>query len=289
MELKDIYNFLYKILTIIADAWDYPLFTMDGETIAISNIIIGISFIFIGLKIAKHLTNLLHDKLLKVINLDITVTNLLGKMFHYLLIIIVVVFALDIAHLPFTAFTFIGGAFAVSLGVGGQHVVNNFISGIVLMVEAPIKVGDLIETGKMLGTVKSIDARSINLLTYENKNIFIPHSVVLQHEFINWTHNNNNVMMTTNFKIYIDDMDVEKVSAIITEAIVEQKDVLSIPSPELLFLGFDYNCANVELTYWVNIAFIARKEAISQVNSALIKILNDNKIKLAKHPIQQYN
>jgi potassium-dependent mechanosensitive channel len=288
MELKDIYNFICKIFSHLLKAWDHPIFTMDGQTIAFSNILIAISFTFIGLRVSRHLSNLLHDKLLRIINLDITVTNLLGKMFHYLLIIIVVVFALDIAHLPFTAFTFIGGAFAVSLGVGGQHVVNNFISGIVLMIEAPIKVGDLIESGSTLGRVKSIDARSINLLTYENKNVFIPHSVILQHEFKNWTHDDNKVMITTKFKIYADEVNLEHVRNVIISAVLEYKDVIDIPSPQLLVLGFDYNALDLELNFYVNMTFIARKEILNEINSIIIETLVANKISLAKHPINQY-
>lgn len=276
-----VFEDIAKIFQVFPKIWHYTLFTMDGQPVAISNLLSAIIFMILGLKIAKYLSDLIYSKLLRVIKLDITVTNLLGKIFHYLFIIIVTIIVLNIAHFPLTAFTFIGGALAVSVGVGGQHVVNNFISGIVLMIENPIKVGDLIEVHDIIGRVVSIDARSVNILTTENKNVFVPHSIILQNEVINWTFDDSKVMLTTKIKLLQEEININEVRDLILNVISQNHDIFISPKPQVLLLNFDYNLLEFEINFWVNLAYVNRKEVISSLNISISNALKNNKINLA--------
>lgn len=276
-----IYEILQDVFSVINSIWNYSLFSAEGQPVAISNIILAIIFLILGLKFAKYCSNLIYNKLIKIINLDINVTNLLGKVLHYILIIIVTGIVLDIAHLPLSIFTFIGGALVVSIGVGGQHVVNNFISGLVLMIENSIKVGDLIEIDNIIGRVISIDARSINVRTQENKNVLIPHSVILQNKVTNWTETDNKVRIFTKIEINHEDVVIEDLKEIILSAIAQNADVIPAPKPQMLLLEFNRNIMVFEINFWINLAFSSRVEVTSEINILISKLLTEHNITLA--------
>ena len=101
------------------------------------------------------------------------------------------VFALWVSEIPLTVFALAGGAIAIGVGFGSQNVVNNFISGLILLAERPIKVGDLIQVGDTFGEVETIGARSTKIKTFDNFHIIVPNGVFLEQNLINWTHSDN--------------------------------------------------------------------------------------------------
>jgi potassium efflux system protein len=274
-------NLTANILTLFGKIWHYKLFIMDGQNVSIANFIAAIICMIFGLRLAKYLNKLIYNKLIKPINLEANITNLLGKIFHFFLIIIVVVIVLDIAHVPLTIFTFLGGAFAVSIGVGGQHVVNNFISGIILMIENPINIGDIIEVGKSVGTVESIDARSVKIKTYYNTSIYIPHSIILQNELIKWSANDNKVRLFTNLSVKHGDIPITELKEIIMFAVNQNKNVLAAPKPQILLTSFYGDALVLEVNFFVNLLYTSRKNALSEINCGISEVLTKHNIKLA--------
>ena len=95
--------------------------------------------------------------------------------------------ALKYANVPLTVFTFLGGAIAIGVGFGSQNILNNFISGLILLAERPIKVGDLIQLGETYGNVTKIGARSTQIRTGENLDIIVPNSKFLENDVTNLT------------------------------------------------------------------------------------------------------
>ena len=270
-----IYDFLYNI-------WNYPLFAMDSQPIALSNLVIGTILLIIGLRFAKYISLLIRSKLLKVITIDPTVSYALGKISHYFFIIIITLIVLDISNIPITVFALVGGALAISIGAGGQHVVNNFLSGLVLIIEAPIKVGDLIEIDpETRGWVKSIDSRCVNIKTPANTNVLIPHSVLLQQKFINLTFKDHIIRTETFIKILQSKMSSEEIANIFIEEIKKCPNILESPKPEALLLGFEYNVLCYEIQFWIDVSSITRPRAISEVNHMIEKAIREHNISLA--------
>lgn len=279
--LEYLNNLTANILTLLSKIWHYKLFIMDGQNVSIANFIAAIVCMIFGLRGAKYLNKLIYNKLIKPINLEANIANLLGKVFHFLLIIIVVVIVLDLAHVPLTILTFLGGTLAVSIGVGGQHVVNNFISGIILMIENPINIGDIIEIGKAIGTVESIDARSVKIKTYYNTNVYIPHSIILQNELVKWSANDNKVRLFTNLLIKHGDLPISELKEIIMLAVMQNKNVLITPKPQILLTKFEGDALVLEVNFFISLLYTSRKEALSEVNCAISDILTKYNIKLA--------
>ena len=276
-------NLSANIIILLDKLWHYKLFIMDGQNVSIANFIAAIICMVFGLRLTKYINKLIYNKLIKPINLEANIATLLSKIFHFFLIILVVVIVLDIAHVPLTILTFFGGTLAVSIGVGGQHVVNNFISGIILMIENPINIGDIIEVGNSVGTVESIDARSVKIKTYYNNNVYIPHSIILQNELIKWSANDNKIRLYTNIRIKHGDISINALKDIMMSAVTQNKNVLITPKPQILLTEFIGEALVLEINFFINLLYISRKDALSEINCAISDVLTKHNIKLANN------
>lgn len=269
-----IYDFLYGI-------WNYPLFAMDSQPIAMSNLVTGIILFIVGLRVAKYISLWVRNKLLRIITIDPTVSYALGKISHYFFIIIITLIVLDISNIPITVFALVGGALAISIGAGGQHVVNNFLSGLVLMIEAPIKVGDLIEIdSETRGWVKSIDSRCVNIKTQANTNVLVPHSVLLQQKFINLTFKDHIIRTETFVKILPGGVSSHEISNLLLEEVKKCPNILQSPKPEVLLLGFDENALSFEVQLWIDISSVDRRRVLSEVNHLIDSVIKGNGLSL---------
>jgi potassium-dependent mechanosensitive channel len=281
-EQSYILSLLDDVAIVLMKLWNYKLFTMDNQSVAISNILIAIVSLIIGLKIARRVSSWLKHKLLKKIHLDETITDALTKLFHYIFVIILTLIALDIAHVPLTVFTFIGGAIAISIGVGGQHLFNNFISGLVLLMENPIKIGDLIEVEGIIGKVKSLNARCVNIRTASNMDVLVPHSTLLQSNVINWTQGNSLVRLEISLQIARDKVEFAKVEKILKDSVSESEHILPYHEPEVILSKLKYNTYVVNVRFWIDLSTINdRIKMMSDLNVQIDKALKKHKINLA--------
>jgi len=194
---------------------------------------------------------------------------------------IIIVIVLDIARVPLTLFTFIGGAFVVSIGLSAQHLINNFISGIVLIMEGRIRVGDTIEFGDIIGKVESIESRVVEIKTQENIGIFIPHSKLMQEVFSHWTHNDDRVRISTHFKIEQKDNISNSLEEIVLNAVMQNRNILSTPRPQILLTEFEDNLLCYEVRFWINLSHTDRRIIVSEVNNHILNALRVHNIPLA--------
>lgn len=267
----------------VTKIWNYEIFSLENQFITISSLFAGFVSLIIGLKIARYIGVHSKRKLYKLIDLDRNSANLISRIIDYLLLAVVIIFVLDVTGVPLTVFTFIGGAVAVSIGLSSQHLVNNFISGISLIVEGKIKVGDLIEFDGIIGRVDSIESRVIEIKTQDNVQIFIPHSKIMQEQVTHWTFNNSKVRLSTSFKIdssskNFSDEELEKK---ILNIILNEEEVLKDPLPQLLLSEFEYNLLKYDVRFWVSLTATDRKLIISKINKEILKLLAQNDISLA--------
>ena len=122
------------------------------------------------------------------LDIDASASATIQSMFYYVLLLFFTLFALNVVRVPLTAFTVLGGAVALGIGFGSQNIINNFISGLILHAERPVKVGDLIQLDDLYGNVEHIGARSTRVRTGSNLEIIVPNSTFLQNNVINFTH-----------------------------------------------------------------------------------------------------
>ena len=163
---------------------------------------------------------------------------------------VLVIIALDLMKVPLTAFAFISGAVAIGFGFGAQNIINNFISGWILMWERPIRIGDFLEIGDTQGTVESINTRSTQFRRVDGVHMLIPNSYLLENILVNWTLVDRLTRTTVRVGIAYGS-PVRQASKLIEQAAYEQPDVLKEPAASVLFEDFGDSALIFELQVWV--------------------------------------
>lgn len=274
-------DIILKTSNIFKTILHYKVFSLDNQIVTIENIFIGLICLIIGLKLAKYLSKLFRQKLLSIVSLEHNSASLISRIIDYSFMAIVIIIALDIAKVPITIFTFIGGAFVVSIGLSSQHLINNFLSGIAVIIEGNIRVGDIIEFDNILGRVSKIEARIVQIKTQDNIEHFIPHSKLMQEKFSNWSYNGNRVRISTKIKIDQNDTLNKDLEIIITDAVMQNRNVIIRPIPQVLLIGFDHNMLEFEVNFWINLTNLDRRQILSEVNHQIFNALRAHHIPLA--------
>jgi small-conductance mechanosensitive channel len=164
-------------------------------------------------------------------------------------------------HIPLTVFTMIGGAVALGVGFGSQNIVNNFISGLILHAERPVRVGDLIQFNDQFGVVEEIGPRSTRVITPSNLEVIVPNSSLLESNVVNWTLSNRMVRSRVRVGVAYGS-PTRELSRLLVQAAAESEMVLPSPEPFVLFTDFAENSLNFELHFWIQMSTITEHQRI---------------------------
>ena len=159
--------------------------------------------------------------------------------------------AIAASGVPLDKITIIIGALGVGIGFGLQNIVNNVVSGIVMVFEKPIQVGDLVEVGGKTGTVRAMGIRASKILTLEGSEVIIPNGDILSDNLINWTLSNTHKRISLEVGVAYG-TDIEKVKSIFKSIIDSNKDVIKIPAPLILLDSFGDSSVNFRILCWVS-------------------------------------
>ena len=172
-----------------------------------------------------------------------------------------------------------GGAVGVGVGLGLQNVVSNFVAGLILLIEQPIRIGDRIEINETFGDVAKIGARSTWIRTNDNVVIIVPNSDFINSAVTNWTANDPNVRISIPVGVGYDS-DPEKVRALLLQAASVHEDVLAEPRSDVIFTDYGDNSLNFSLRVWTSsrahMPFVLK----SDLYFALFKLFRENGIEL---------
>ena len=177
------------------------------------------------------------------------VQELVAVLTQYVLTFLGLIVLLQIWGLDVRSLAILASVLGVGIGFGVQNITNNFISGLIITLERPIQVGDLIKVNELLGTVKRIGARSTEISTFDQVTIIVPNSRFLESEVINWSHGDP----VSRLKLAVGvayGSDIDQVQAALLEAAKSHPEVLVKPQPEVWFQGFGDNSLNFELLVW---------------------------------------
>ena len=184
--MDNAHQILYLISKVLTRILSYDLITVSGNHIRIGNILLSIILFLLGIKYYKHYTNAIGRYLRTKIS-DKDAVNALEKLILYASTILYAVTILEIANVPLNIFAFIGGALAIGIGLGAQTLLNNFISGLIIMIERPVKINDVVAIDGITGVVTTVGARCVILTTPSNVEVLIPNSKLMQNLLVNWS------------------------------------------------------------------------------------------------------
>lgn len=239
MTYEQVVNFLNISVASIAE-----------QPITIGDILLVPTLLIIGFLLTKWLVKLITQRLTTK-NTDPNIIHLLQRVFYVVAITIIVITTLDVINVPITAFAFLSGAIAIGFGFGAQNIINNFISGWILMWERPIRIGDFLEVEDAKGIVEQINTRSTRIKRVDGVHLLIPNSKLLENTVINWTLVNS--LMRTTVRVGVAyGTSAKKVSELILQATTEQSNILTDPKPLVTFEDFGDNALIFEVNFWMN-------------------------------------
>lgn len=177
--------------------------------------------------------------------------HLINRVVQILVLVVMVITALDILNVPLTAFAFVSGAVAIGVGFGAQNIINNFISGWILMWERPIRIGDTLEVDNTRGRVEAINTRSTRIRRVDGVHMLVPNSKLLENTVINWNLVNTETRTSVTVGVAYGS-SVREVERLIYDAVAKLDGVLTKPAPAVMFDDFGDNALNFEVYYWLN-------------------------------------
>jgi len=203
---------------------------------------------------------------------------------NYLIVISGAIIALSSLGVTPEQFTLVFGALGVGIGFGLRNIIANFVSGIIMVFERPIQIGDTIEVENTFGSVQSIGARSSTIKTFDGSEVIIPNADFISKEITNWTLSDEHRRKLVVFKVDYNS-DIEQVLAIMKDVATKHSDVLKDPEPLATFQGFGENYLEFKLYFWLTENLIV---APSEVSIGIYKTLKEAGIKMPMPKQEMY-
>lgn len=240
-EQSAIVRVLYKIFFVYG-------FTVDGQTINLAKILIALLVFVVGLKVSHRARRIMRQRLRN--NNDYM--RFLERLLGISIIVLFGLLAMDLAGIPLKAFAFLGGAIAIAIGFGAQEVLANFISGIILTFEKPIRVGDLIEFDGERGKVADIGPRCTRVRQPGNVDLLIPNKKLLEGKLVNWTLTDEQIRTEVLVGVAYGS-PTRTVEELLRKAMAEHPRIDKHPEPVVLFAEFGDNSLNFRVLFWITV------------------------------------
>ena len=248
-----------------------------GQTVISVKAIVDFIFIlFITFVFAKVLKIFLELEIFSRFKFPRGLPTAILTTLNYLIIISGTILAFSSLGVTTQQFALVIGALGVGIGFGLRNIIANFVSGIIMVFERPIQIGDTIEVDNTMGDVQSIGARSSTLKTFDGAEVIIPNADFIAKEITNWTLSDKRRRKIFEFKVALDN-DVDKVIGIMQEIASKHKQVLKDPAPLPTFQGFGEYYLSFRLYFWLSDYLL---ESQSEIATQIYARLKEEGIKM---------
>lgn len=262
----------------LQDLVSKPFAEFSNSKLTIAGIVISILIVFIASRVGKYVGRAL-SRTLKMRDVDSGVRDSLEKFIGYAAIIVGILFALDNLGVSLTSLTAIGAIVMVGVGFGLQNITQNFISGLMLLIERPIKVGDIVIVGNTEGRVVDIRVRSTVVQTRDNVTIIVPNSRFVSEEVTNESYGDQKIRHHIKASVAYD-TDIQLVMDTMVEAAKGHDRVMREPPPVVLLKNFGDSALEFDLRFWSE--DIWRIEPItSDIRVVIVRLFKERKIEFA--------
>ena len=226
-------------------------FTIGDVTINLSGILLGVVVLLAGIIVARLFTLWVDRRILGRTSLDAGIRNSIVTGTKYTAFTLAVLFALSVAGLDFSKLAIVAGALSLGIGFGLQSVVSNFVSGLILLAERPIRIGDWIVVSGNEGTVKKINVRSTEIETFDRCSLIIPNSNLISQVVENWSHGSPIGRIKINIGVSYDS-DPDQVREILLACANTHERVIPAPAPRVVFYDFGASSLDFQLRVFID-------------------------------------
>jgi small-conductance mechanosensitive channel len=248
----------------VRQAWNYELVTIDdtlettdGRKVAVSrSVTIGKTFgavliVVVGYLLASFVVRWIERRIVRSRRTTPQSAALVRKWILFVLSAVLAIFALFSASIPLTAFAFLGGALAIAAGFGLQTLLKNLVSGVMLLVERPLRLGDLVEVDGIRGRVTEIGIRASTIRSGDGTESMVPNSRFLEGNMTNWTYSSTTNRQTIAVGVAYGS-PLRKVNEILNDVLTRHGLVLKDPPPQVYLDAYGDSSIDFSLTYWVD-------------------------------------
>jgi potassium-dependent mechanosensitive channel len=229
----------------------YTLFKVGGQPITPFSLIAFVLTLIITAAVARRIRRLLEVYFLSRVPVETGAQYAVASLTQYALWVVGVLVGMRILNINLTAIAVVAGALGVGIGFGLQNVVANFVCGLVLLVERPIRVHDRITMEGVEGNVRAVNFRSTIIETNDNISVIVPNSEFINGKVINWSIGDPRVRIHVPVGVAYGS-NMETVTRALLRVADEAEGVLKDPAPEVRFIEFGNSSLNMELLVWIN-------------------------------------
>jgi len=266
--------FVFDLLTPMMDLAQRILaasFSFGELSVSLGAALVFLTTVWVSVLVSRGLSGLLEVDVLSRLDMPRGLPSVIGRLTRYTLIALGFLFALAAIGVELTQITILGGALGVGIGFGLQNIVSNFVSGLILAFERPIREGDLIQLETLTGEVRRIGFRATIVRTFDGAEVIVPNASLVSKDVVNWTLSDQQRRITVQVGVAYG-TDPGRVLTLLLKVPGQYADILKTPEPMALFTGFGDSALNFELRFWTvdaeRVAIIRSDVAIA-VNNAL--------------------
>jgi len=245
----NVFTIREPVMGAISFALTTPI-RLRAASFTLGDVLTFILVLAAGIGLAGIIRVVLREDLLTRLSLKHGIPDAISTITYYLLLLVVFLLALSSSGVELSKFAILTGAFGIGAGIGLQNVISNFVSGIILLFERPVRRGDFLEIDRAMGEVIRLGMRSSSLRTPQGAEVIVPNSNLIANQVVNWTLTQEKLRTELLVKVAYG-ADPEKVSEILVKTAVSHPKVMREPVPLVFFLGFGDNSLDFELHCWV--------------------------------------
>lgn len=271
---------LEELIRNFRRVFEVQLFKLGETPITLIAIIELVFIIVVSLLVSKIVRKFFRRRVLSRFKLDDGSQFVILRLIHYVLMVIGLLLAINVVGIQLTSLTVIFGLVGVGIAFGLQNITSNFVSGVILLFETSVDVGDYIQVGEIIGRVSSINMRSTTVITPENITLIVPNSRFIEETVTNWSVGDLKVRTSVRIGVAYGS-DTELVTRLLLKAAEDHPIVLADPEPDVLFNEFGDSSLNFELRVWIpNPNPGTRKKVTSDLNYAIDAAFRKSKVNI---------
>lgn len=268
-------------MDVLDKVWRLELFKTGEHTVELNQIIIALLIIVVGIIFSRVIVHFIGKRLVTRANLHRNTAHVVQRILFYLLVTAVTLIALPMVGIPITIFTVLGGALAIGVGFGAQNLFNNVISGLIIMMERPIRIGDIVEVSEHTGKVEDIGNRCVHVRRIDGVDLLVPNSYFLEQPVVNWTLSDQKIRGHVSVGVAYGS-NVQKVRELIEGVAKAHSDIHKEPVPMVIFSDFADSALIFDVYFWTGVTRpIDRLRIESDIRYAIDSVFTENDIVIA--------